>query len=82
MVPHEIPGVQVVFANKGKVIYDEAFGFANLEEQRPADTLNYARIASVSKAVTRACCDLLKYQGKLDFGTKVFPGILKEFDLK
>ena len=32
MVPHGIPGVQAVFAYKGKVIYDEAFGFANIEE--------------------------------------------------
>jgi D-alanyl-D-alanine carboxypeptidase len=66
MLPNNIPGVQLVFAYQGDILYDEAFGHSNVEENRAASTSNYHRIASVSKAVTVACLDVLVARGKLN----------------
>jgi len=65
---------------QGDVIFDEAYGFANLKNKVSASTDYYHRIASVSKAVTRACIDALVTRGKLRQNQKIFD-LLDEFDL-
>lgn len=82
MLKHNIPGVQVVFAVGNDIVYDNAFGYASIEEDRKADTSNFHRIASVSKAVTRAVLDVLVKRNQLDTSQKVFTKFLTEFNIK
>lgn len=66
MLKYNVPGVQIVFAHGNDILYDYAFGHADIEENRKADNSYYHRIASVSKAVTRACIDVLVERGWLN----------------
>lgn len=80
MVPFNVPGVQLVCSYKGRIILDQAYGYANIKEETAASTNFYHRIASVSKVITRACIDKLVSAGKLSRSSLVFD-ILNEFSL-
>jgi CubicO group peptidase (beta-lactamase class C family) len=80
MVPYQVPGVQLVFSNKGKVVFDQAYGLADLSEKTSASNSLYHRIASISKVVTRACIERLVKQKKLSRQQEVF-SILNEYDV-
>ncbi len=66
-----IPGMQVAVAVDGKVVWSEAFGYANLELQLPVTRTTQFRIGSVSKPLTAAAVALLVEQGKLDLDAPV-----------
>lgn len=53
MIPYQIPGVTLVLTKDGVPVIDQAFGYANLAQNRPASTSHYTRIASISKVFTR-----------------------------
>ena len=55
----------VLIARKGKVFYQQAFGYRNLETKEPLDNNSVFTIASVSKQFTAAAVLLLIEQHKL-----------------
>ena len=72
----EGPGATVLVAQKGKIIYEKAFGMANLELSVPMNPHHVFRIGSVSKQFTGAAILQLAEQGKLslqDDLTKFIP---------
>lgn len=79
LVPYNVPGMQLVFAYNGEIVFDYAFGHADLEEKKVASNDYFHRIASVSKAVTRACIDALVARGKISMEASVFKKYLTQF---
>ncbi|GAB4497061.1 MAG: hypothetical protein OHK0019_29970 [Saprospiraceae bacterium] len=70
------PGAAVLVAKKGQIVYEKAFGMANLELGVPLKTDHVFRIGSVSKQFTGAAIMQLVEQGKLslqDDLTKFIP---------
>ena len=57
----------VLIAEKGKVIYQKAFGMADFDQERPLTISSAFYLASVSKQFTTMAIMMLKEQGKLNF---------------
>lgn len=66
-----IPGFAVAVAVDGRIVWSEAFGYADLEAQRPATPATQFRIGSVSKPLTAAAVAQLYEAGKLDLDAPV-----------
>jgi CubicO group peptidase (beta-lactamase class C family) len=56
----------VLVAKKGRIIYQQAFGYRNLDTKEPLDNNSVFTVASVSKQFTAAAILLLKEQHKLE----------------
>ncbi len=67
----DIPALSVAVAVDGRIVWSEAFGFADLENRVPASTLTRFRIASVSKPLTATVAALLHEKGLLDLDAPV-----------
>ncbi|MVM41048.1 serine hydrolase [Spirosoma sp. HMF3257] len=68
----------VLIADKGKPIYQKAFGYKNFETREPITTSSIFELASVSKQFTAMTIMMLKQQGKLaydDLIEKYIPGL-------
>jgi CubicO group peptidase (beta-lactamase class C family)/pimeloyl-ACP methyl ester carboxylesterase len=61
----KIPGMAVAVSHRGKLIFEEAFGFADLAARKPAARDTLFRIASISKSLTGTCLARLLEQGIL-----------------
>ena len=62
----------VLYAEKGRLIYEKAFGYADpLKKKQPLTTDSQFELASVSKMFTATAIMILKEAGKLDFDTDV-----------
>ena len=48
----EAVGVSAVVVQDGEIVYEKAFGYANLDTQTPLTTNHFMRIASISKSFT------------------------------
>lgn len=48
----QVVGVSAVFVKNGEVIWSRGYGWADLENERPADASTIYRIASISKTIT------------------------------
>ncbi len=61
----EAPGVSLLLAQHGKVVFQEAYGLANLDTRRPftADTITW--IASTTKPLSATCVMILVDEGKI-----------------
>jgi len=70
-VARGIPGFNVAVAIDGKIIYSEAFGYADLEQRVPAWQITKFRIGSVSKPLTSAALMKLVEQGKIDLDAPI-----------
>jgi len=58
----------VLFAEKGRLVYEKAFGFADVKNKRdPLTTDSQFELASVSKMFTATAIILLKQDGLLDY---------------
>ena len=71
------PGVAVLVAQKGNIIYQKGFGMANLELDALMQADNVFKIASLTKQFTGVAILQLMEQGKLDLQddiTKFIPG--------
>lgn len=66
-----IPGFNVAVAIDGKIVYSEAFGYADLEQRVPAWQTTKFRIGSVSKPLTSAALMKLVEQGKIDLDAPI-----------
>ena len=60
------PGLSVAVAAEGQLIWSDAVGFADLEQQVPMWPHSRFRIASISKPITAAAAALLHSRGLLD----------------
>src|SRR6266571_1343820 len=67
----KIPGLQVAVAVGGKLVWSEAFGYADLAREVPVTAETQFRIGSVSKPLTATAVALLYEQGKLDLDAPV-----------
>lgn len=71
------PGVAVLVAKDGKIVYDKAFGKANLELNVPMSTNDVFEVGSITKQFTAAAILILAEEGKLSVNddiTKYIPG--------
>ena len=66
-----IPGLQVAVAIDGRVVWVEAFGWADRERRRQVNGTTMFRIGSVSKPLTADAVAQLVAQGKLDLDAPV-----------
>jgi len=66
-----IPGFALAVAVDGRIVWSEAFGYADLEAQRPATAATQFRIGSVSKPLTATAIAQLFEIGKLDLDAPV-----------
>lgn len=70
------PGVVVLVARSGRVVFEKGYGLANITAARPASTDTQFYIASNSKAFTAMAIMMLAERGKLTYEdplTKFFP---------
>ena len=74
------PSVSVAVVQDGKIAFAKAFGKADLENGRPADTNTRYAVGSISKQFTAAALLLLQEQDKLSLDDKVskyFPNLTR-----
>jgi len=57
----------VLVADKGKIIFQKSYGYANFDSQRLLNDTSVFELASVSKQFTATAILILKDQGKLNF---------------
>lgn len=76
----EIAGASLAIAYEGKLIFTRGYGFADRENQVPAEPYHLFRVASVSKLVTAAAVMKLVEEGRLHLEDKVFgpEGVLND----
>ena len=68
----ELKGVSLAVTRNDSLIYAKGYGYADVENNMPADINNIFRVASVSKLITAVAIMKLREEGKLDLNTKVF----------
>ncbi|MEZ4802446.1 MAG: serine hydrolase [Gelidibacter sp.] len=74
-----IPGLTMAISKDGKLIYERAFGNANLALNEPTQPYHLFRIASVSKPITSITIMKMIENGQLNLSDTVFgPGGLLE----
>lgn len=81
----EIPGFVVAIAHKGKILMNEAYGFADLEKKTRLTPNHIFRIASHSKTFTATALMQLQEQGKLridDYVIDYLPWLKEHKDKK
>ncbi|MDL2206924.1 beta-lactamase family protein [Eubacteriales bacterium OttesenSCG-928-N13] len=59
-----LPCVQAIVSHRGQVVYEGAFGYADIEENRPIKSDAIFRAYSMSKGFTSTCMMMLHEQGK------------------
>jgi len=57
----------VLVAEAGRVIYQDGFGYANVDSKERLEPKSVFRLASISKQFTAMCIMILEEQGKLDY---------------
>ncbi|MFB5676809.1 serine hydrolase [Paenibacillus terreus] len=80
MADMNVPGAQVAIIKDGKVIFSEAFGYANLDEKIPMTREHILPIGSSSKSFTAAAAMILASEGKLNLDAPVRT-YMPEFEL-
>src|SRR5215203_5919796 len=78
--PNE-PGVAILIAKKGKIVYEKAFGSANLELNVPLQPDMIFQIGSVTKQFTAVAILQLEEQGKISLQDSV-QTYIKDFPYK
>ncbi len=65
------PSLQVAIGRKGEVVFEGAFGLADVENNVPATALTKYRTSSISKWLTATAAVMLSEQGRLDLDEPV-----------
>jgi len=68
---NEIPGMSVLLLHKGEVIFEEGFGYADIENKVPFKANLICRIASISKPIMATVIVRLAQKGMLDIDKPV-----------
>lgn len=71
MVDQNVPSIAVSVANKGKIVWEEGFGWANAEKRIPASVHTLYSLASVSKPVTATALMILVERGAVDLNKPI-----------
>jgi CubicO group peptidase (beta-lactamase class C family) len=66
MASGNIPSVTVAVAQNGKIIWEEGFGFADMERRIPATPHTPYLLASISKPITATALMVLSERGAID----------------
>ncbi|NAS14084.1 serine hydrolase [Poritiphilus flavus] len=61
-----IPGLAILVKKDGKTLYENYFGYADLETQQPLDSTSMFPIASITKTFSAVLLQQLVEEGKLD----------------
>ena len=77
-----IPGVTVVIARDGKVVYSQALGFQDREKKTPMKSDVIFRIASMSKPITSVAVMMLAEEGRIDLLAPVMQYLPEFKDVK
>jgi CubicO group peptidase (beta-lactamase class C family) len=72
MQKHQVPGLSVAIARKGRLVYAQGFGHADKEKNEKVAPNHLFRIASVSKSITATTIFRLIEDGKVRLSDKVF----------
>jgi CubicO group peptidase (beta-lactamase class C family) len=67
----ELPGISVCVGNKEKILWAEAFGYADMENKTKLSICSKFRIGSVSKLLTSLAVGRLYQQGRLNLDAPV-----------
>lgn len=67
MLPTNRVGLAIVYAIEGKIVYQEGFGYSDIENEEKMTSGHVMRIASVSKEITDAGINLLVSNKKLSY---------------
>ena len=69
----QFPGATVAVSRDGQILYERAFGWADVDQQTPMQTTSEMRIASISKPLTAITILLLEADGLLTLDAPVLP---------
>jgi CubicO group peptidase (beta-lactamase class C family) len=72
MERYTVPGLSIAIAQQGRLVYKEAFGFANTQTNEKLTISHLFRIASVTKPITSVAIFRLIEQDRLHLQDKVF----------
>ena len=61
----QIPGISLVIVEKGEIVYQKGFGYADIEEKKPVTSNTLFELASTSKAFTGLAILQLEEEGLL-----------------
>jgi len=67
-----VPGLGIAIVQEGRLVYDEAFGFADIAARTTLTPTHRFRIASISKPITSVAIFKLIETGKLALSDRVF----------
>lgn len=71
MAQQHVPGVSIAVARDGKIVWEEGFGFADLEHRVSADANTVYSVASVTKPIVATALMIGSEKGKLDLDRPV-----------
>ncbi len=81
MQKYNVPGFSFAVGYAGTVVYQDAFGWADRENNQAVTPNHLFRIASISKTITSGTIFTLIEQGRLSLTDKVFgPGAITGTD--
>jgi CubicO group peptidase (beta-lactamase class C family) len=78
-----VPGIAVTIARKGRILFERAYGYADLQKRTALTTRHLFRVASHSKSFTAAAIMQLSSSGKLsidDTAARHLPWLRKHKD--
>lgn len=73
LVAQGIPGLSLVVARAGKIIYAKGYGYANLETATPVQVEDRFEIGSITKSFAATAVMLLVEEGRLSLDDKLAP---------
>jgi CubicO group peptidase (beta-lactamase class C family) len=83
MQQYDVPGLSIAVGHAGKVVYEDAFGWADREKREAVSASHLFRIASVTKPITSVAILSLIEQGHLQLSDRVFgPGAITGTDFR
>uniref|UniRef100_A0A0R3S3C2 Beta-lactamase domain-containing protein n=1 Tax=Elaeophora elaphi TaxID=1147741 RepID=A0A0R3S3C2_9BILA len=71
MVRNGVPGLSIGVSRNGRCVWEQGFGYADVEQLVPCKRDTVMRIASISKPVTAALAACLVQSGRLDLDASV-----------
>jgi CubicO group peptidase (beta-lactamase class C family) len=81
MQTYDVPALSIAIGHADKLLYEEAFGWADREAREAVSPQHLFRIASVTKPITSVAVFSLIEAGRLDLGDRVFgPGAITGTD--
>ena len=70
-IEHRFPGIGAAVAVRGRIVWSEGFGWADLEQRVPVSALTRFRLGSVSKVFCAIAAAVLVERGSLDLDAPI-----------